>query len=119
MRQHGVNTPDPQITADGIVHQPLIPTSTKARAAEQACRQHLPNGGQPTALTTQQRQRALAFARCVRQHGISDLPDPQFPGNRVVQDGPPSMEDDDPRLTAARSACEQFLPAHKRGGRGW
>lgn len=118
MRQHGVNVPDPQLTADGIVQQPLIPKSTKARAAERACRQYLRNGGQPAALTAQERQRALALARCVREHGISDMPDPQFTGNRLVQDGPPSMEDDDPRLTAARSACEQFLPAHKRGGRG-
>jgi hypothetical protein len=116
MRQHGVNVPDPQLTADGIVQQPLIPKSTKARAAERACRQYLRNGGQPAALTAQERQRALALARCVREHGISDMPDPQFTGNRLVQDGPPSMEDDDPRLTAARRPASSSCPLTSAAG---
>jgi hypothetical protein len=117
MRQHGVNMPDPQITANGMRLRPP-PKSPKLAAAHQACRQYSPNGGEPTALTAQERQRALAFARCVRQHGIDNMPDPQFTGNRVVQDDPPGMEREDPRLRAAVQACVQFLPPHKRGGGG-
>jgi hypothetical protein len=49
----------------------------KVKAAQQACKQHLPNGGQTQRPSPQQRQQALAFARCVRQHGIN-LPDPQI-----------------------------------------
>jgi hypothetical protein len=112
MRQHGVNLPDPQITADGIVQLPEQ-KSPKSRAAEQACRQYLPNGGQPASLTAQERQRALALARCMRQHGITNMPDPQFTGNRLVQDPPPGMELGDPKFKAAEQACVQFLPAGK------
>jgi hypothetical protein len=117
MRQHGVNLPDPQIAADRLVLPPH-PKSPKVAAAAQACRQYLPNGGQPPALTAEQRQRALAFARCVRQHGITNMPDPQFPENRLVQNFPPGMERGNPRLSAAVQACQQFLPADKRGGGG-
>jgi hypothetical protein len=112
MRQHGINMPDPQVTADGIV-QPPAQKSPKLPAAEQACRQYLPNGGQPTSLTAQERQRALALARCMRQHGINNMPDPQFTGNRLVQDPPPGMEPDDPKFKAAEQACVQFLPSGK------
>jgi hypothetical protein len=116
MRQHGLNMPDPQITADRLVLRPP-PKSPKVQAAVQACRQYLPNGGQPPALTAQERQQAVAFARCVRQRGIN-MPDPQFPGNRLVQEFPPGMERGDPQLRAAVQACQQFLPADKRGGGG-
>jgi hypothetical protein len=116
MRQHGIDLPDPQIIADRLVLRPP-PKSPKFQAAAQACRQYLPNGGQPPALTAQERQRAVAFARCVRQRGLN-MPDPQFPGNRLVQEFPPGMERGDPRVRAAVQACQQFLPADKRGGGG-
>jgi hypothetical protein len=116
MRQHGINMSDPQIIADRLVLRPP-PKSPKVQAAVQACRQYLPNGGQPPALTAQERQQAVAFARCMRLRGIN-MPDPQFPGNRLVQEFPPGMERGDPRLRAAVQACQQFLPADKRGGGG-
>jgi hypothetical protein len=58
------------------------------------------------------KQAALAFARCMRQHGI-DLPDPQFNGNGITQEltarrgsnGP-----DSPKFKAAQQACQKYLP---------
>jgi hypothetical protein len=52
----------------------------------------------------------LAFARCVRAHGIPNLPDPDASGhfnkNELRQLGV-----SDARLRAANSACQNFLPA--------
>jgi hypothetical protein len=57
-------------------------------------------------------QAALAFARCMRQHGI-DMPDPQMSGNRITQEfkaGPGSKGPDDPKFKAAQQACNKYLP---------
>jgi len=41
-----------------------------------ACKQYLPNGGEPPATPPADRAAALAFARCMRAHGLSGFPDP-------------------------------------------
>jgi hypothetical protein len=109
MRQHGIDLPDPQFSGDNIVQR--LPTraeqnSPKFKAAQQACQQYLPNGGQPPKPNPQQQQAALAFARCMRQHGIN-LPDPQVTAEGIDQPPAPGMRRDDPRATAAEQACTQ------------
>jgi hypothetical protein len=73
---------------------------------------------QPTASTTaggstDPKQAALEFARCMRQHGI-DMPDPKFDANgRVTQElkgGPGGKGPDDPTFKAAQQACQKYLP---------
>jgi serine/threonine-protein kinase RIO1 len=44
MRQHGINMPDPQVTAEGVLLDEQLPTGMRKddprlRAAEQTCRQ--------------------------------------------------------------------------------
>jgi hypothetical protein len=119
MRQHGLpNMPDPKLSGDGGIAQPFPrgvgPNDPKVKAAQQACRQHLPNGGQVQRPSPQEQQEALAFARCMRQHGIN-MPDPQITAEGVLLDEqlPTGMRKDDPRLKAAERACEQ----HGKGGR--
>jgi DNA-binding LacI/PurR family transcriptional regulator len=120
MRQHGINLPDPQFSGDNIIQQlpaRAVRNSAKFKAAEQACKRYLPNGGQPSPPSAQERQQALAFARCMRQHGI-DIPDPQITANGIDQPLPRRMARDDPRLTAAEQACHQYgsLGPPKPGG---
>ncbi len=62
--------------------------------------------------------RFLAYARCMRSHGVSDFPDPAtVPGGGVafsIQAGPGSdLSPDDPTFKAADQACRGLLP----GGR--
>jgi hypothetical protein len=60
-----------------------------------------PGGGDST-------QADLAFARCLRQHGI-DMPDPKADGRRTVWELPPGVSGpDDPKFKAARQACRQY-----------
>jgi hypothetical protein len=115
MRQHGYDIPDPQIEEGNVGLQ--LPNyegqrAPKYQAAWQACRHYAPNGGQPgRPPSAQDRQQALAFARCMRQHGI-DMPDPQITAEGIDQPPAPGIHRDDPRATAAEQACSP------RGGGG-
>jgi hypothetical protein len=110
MRQHGINIPDPRVDADGGLDMELPRgvngDDPKFKAADQACGRYLPprEHAPPSA---QQRQQALAYARCVRQHGINDMPDPQITADGITQQPPTGMSRNDPRLRAAEQACRQ------------
>jgi hypothetical protein len=63
-------------------------------------------------------QAALAFAECMREHGI-DMPDPQFDeSGRVTQriDADSGVDPGDPDFEAAQEACADELPG--RPGQG-
>ena len=56
---------------------------------------------------------ALAFARCMRQHGI-DMPDPKFDANggmtQTFKAGPGRKGPNDPKFKAAQQACQKLMP---------
>ena len=60
---------------------------------------------------------ALAFAKCMREHGI-DMPDPNGDGGivfKVDNSGSNTVgkgigSPDDPKFQAAQTACKEFLP---------
>jgi hypothetical protein len=113
MRQHGIDMPDPQIDGDRIVQRPpdhQVKTP-KFAAARQACRKYLPTGGPPPSPpSAQQRQQALAFARCMRQHGI-DMADPEIDAaGRAAMQMPSGVGPDSPKFKAAQQACQQYAP---------
>jgi hypothetical protein len=87
MRQHGVaNFPEPKIsTSNGSTKIAIaVPGGKRAllnspqlRAAQQACEAILPGPQQFTPAQQRVREQAfLAFARCIRAHGVSSFPDP-------------------------------------------
>jgi hypothetical protein len=95
MRQHGVTGfPDPHVTSttgSGSVRiSQMAPSSAVAspafKSAAKACQGILrtaqnagPSPGQPN------KQDLLAFAHCLRSHGISDFPDPNAQGRLTGQ----------------------------------
>jgi hypothetical protein len=93
MRDHGVaNFPDPQVTTasgGGVVRQ-AVPASAglspKFKAAQNACKGILPppGSGGPRHQGPS-KQVFLAFARCLRSHGIADFPDPNAQGQLTLQ----------------------------------
>jgi hypothetical protein len=126
MRRHGVpNFPDPTGNGSGGLQ---IQASQRAgsgpslrvngvsvnapafQAAMQSCRSYLPNGGQPPALSASQRQAMLAFAHCMRSHGLPGFPDPTFNGSRVgIRFGPGSgINPDSPAFKSAQTACASY-----------
>jgi hypothetical protein len=113
MRQHGIDIPDPQVDADGGLDMELPRAvnrdDPKYKAADQACGRYLPpRDADPPDL--QQRQQALAFARCMRQHGINNMPDPQITADGPELRYPRGVDPEDPRLKAAEQACQPYLP---------
>jgi hypothetical protein len=55
-------------------------------------------------------QAALAYGRCMRQHGI-DIPDPQVDADGGLDmELPRAVNRDDPKYQAADQACGRYLP---------
>ena len=115
MRSHGVpNFPDPR--ADGgnsVAVTPGSATITIAgiafsgpafTAAEKRCD---PLGlGQPRpAVSAAQKRQLIAFARCMRTHGLRQWADPRFPPSGGIEQGDGPYSRDDPRVQAAAKAC--------------
>jgi hypothetical protein len=117
MRSHGVHAfPDP--TSGGEIPkvslQQLGVSNSQFQAAQQACRSLW-----PTVSAAQQRQisaQALRFSRCVRNHGITEFPDPDSNGGIRI----PDSVENTPGYGAALNACKPFPPPPNQGppGRG-
>ena len=54
---------------------------------------------------------AIAYARCMRAHGIKDFPDPNGSGGFVIKAGPHSdLGPDNPQFKRAGNACKALRP---------
>jgi hypothetical protein len=124
MRSHGVpKFPDPSSsneTPSGlpkVAAQELGVSSSQFQAAENACRQLLPNGGQATQSASQQTlSRLLDFARCMRSHEVTNWPDPIPVSTQAPPGAPPYTFDLNglqgldtrsfsPQITTAMNEC--------------
>ncbi|HEX2047136.1 MAG TPA: hypothetical protein VHF27_05190 [Acidimicrobiales bacterium] len=118
MREHGVDVPDPKPGEGGFVMIGPAPGSAAAdlggapppgfAEAEEACRHHLEgliqDGGGP--IDPKEQDRALAFARCMREHGVN-MPDPDFSsgGGVRIEIGGEGMNPSSPTFQEAQKAC--------------
>lgn len=125
MRDEGIDMPDPSPGEGGGMafrRGPGTDADTPAfEAADEKCRELLEDVDPPE-LSDEQReefeQRALAFARCMREQGI-DMPDPQLDGDGRVRMrvGPDAGVDPrDPAFQEASEACRDELPGGGPGG---
>jgi hypothetical protein len=120
MRAHGIpDFPDPVAGPGGYAFNfpaGLSPGSAQFQAAEQACKSVEPpglgTGGMPPAA---QQRAFLAWAACIRAHGLPDFPDPKFSSSGVSLILPHDVANS-PRLPAAQQACRPKLPARFSGG---
>jgi hypothetical protein len=87
MRSHGVsNIPDPTTSPRGFKDSldPNTEHSPAFRPALTACQHLLPNGGRPNQSAPHspaQIAAFLSFARCIRNHGFPNFPDPTSSGD--------------------------------------
>jgi hypothetical protein len=110
LRAHGVpDFPDPVYdTSDGRWHygdyRQDIPQS-----AQQACRHLDPSAVRPSPPVPQaQFQELLKLARCVRQHGMANWPDPTPQGQFQLT---PQLSPKLPAVRNAVDACRKYLPS--------
>jgi hypothetical protein len=117
-RSNGMpNMPDLRLDSNGRVSLPPG-TPEPPKSVERACRsiwERLP----ASARGDEERppadmQALLRYARCMREHGMAEFPDPDAQGNFKA---PLSLqrEGKSPRLLRAMRACQQLNP-NKKGG---
>lgn len=118
MRDQGIDMPDPQFDGGRVMQRgPEGRVSPeKMRKADEACREYREEI-EPPELSPEQQQEmkegALAHAKCMREHGLEDFPDPTFDenGGAQIRIGPgTALDPDDPDFKAAEEACRDELP---------
>ena len=126
MREHGVNMPDPKFDDQGraLMTQSGGPGSAaKQQAADEACRHLIANAVQngpkrDPAEEAKMREQQLAFAKCMRAHGI-DIPDPKFNSNgsfSISIGG--GANPNNPRFKKAEATCQKQAGLPKMQGPG-
>jgi len=74
------------------------------RSAERACKAYLPPAGGPSPqVAAEQQRQALAFARCMRAHGVPSFPDPML--SRNGQGLPAEINPASPAFRSAARIC--------------
>lgn len=81
------------------------------RSAERACKAYLPPAGPPPKVSAQEQRRALAFARCMRAHGVPSFPDPILSGGGSGAKPLTGVNPEAPAVLSATRVCG-------RGGAG-
>jgi hypothetical protein len=123
MRSHGVaDFPDPggngQIAISntgGPGTSDLDPNNPQFSAAQQACKSLAPGAGTP-AQQAGRKAAALKFSKCMRDHGLSDFPDPSSSGGVRIEGGPGGdLDPNNPRFQSAQKACQHLLPGAGKG----
>ena len=120
MRANGVaNFPDPN--GQGLIQGSGIdPNSPQFQKAQQKCAKNL-GGGPGTrspAQIAKQEAEALAFSKCMRSHGVSDFPDPQFGSGGSIRisvharagGGAGGLDFNSSIFQKAQNACGSLLP---------
>jgi hypothetical protein len=108
------NLPDPQIDSNGRANFPngTPEPPASARRACQSIYDRLPASARgDTERPPADMQALLRYARCMREHGVADFPDPDAQGNFHAQAG--ATDPKPPRFKGAMQACRQLDPYQK------
>jgi hypothetical protein len=115
MRDNGVsNFPDPNPNGQsGVGHEAISRDDPKFAAANEKCRDLLPAGDKHDVVGPETIQNLVKFARCMRDNGVPDFPDPGADGKfpRSAEEG----AHNDPQFKAASDRCQKDLPQHGGG----
>ena len=109
MTAHGVLAESPG--GRGIVIQNATPAN--ANAAMAACRSLMPGGGPPPMTPAQQAKRTqqlFVFSRCMRSHGVANLPDPDSSGELPAGQDRHRRHAGTPDFLDAYKACRRLFP---------
>ena len=117
MRENGV--PEfPDADAEGRImmragpDSSLNPDSAEFQEAAEACRHLQPAGRAGANGGIEGQETMLEFARCMRENGVPDYPDPDpnaGPGVRIVVGPNSDLDPNDPKVQDALEICEAIL----------
>ena len=112
MRDNGVpEFPDPKFGDDGGVSLNLPEGVDKAAvdAAEQKCKQYMPNGGEPSKADPQIVAQLRVYSQCMRDNGVPNFPDPTDEGLQVDNDKL-GVDPNGEVYQAAQEKCADSMP---------
>ncbi|MBE8477050.1 hypothetical protein IQ210_39490 [Streptomyces sp. 3R004] len=119
MREHGVSEfPDPEKDSGGgvklVIPQGVDQNSPTFKSAQSACQGLLYQGdtGDAAGSRAFDATKVAAWAKCIRENGVPNFPDPQVNGNTIVIDANASglTGRDDPKFSKAAEACYSIRP---------
>jgi hypothetical protein len=126
MREQGIDMPDPEVDSEGRVRMQVgegpndggtPPDREKFEAAQKACQQYLPNGGEPPKMDPEQVEQARQFAKCMRENGVPNFPDPEADGGMRIEVGPGTgIDPNSQAFKDAEAKCEQYMPRRRQAG---
>jgi hypothetical protein len=112
VRLHGVPAyPDPGSGGriPKMTPEQLGVSASAFQAAQRACIHLVPNGGQPSPVqVAQYRSAMLTYARCIRAHGVPNMPDPNSRGHLDIGPGT-GVDVNSPKFQIAFRACKSKL----------
>ncbi|MEV6630290.1 hypothetical protein AB0M54_06015 [Actinoplanes sp. NPDC051470] len=117
MRANGVDMPDP--TGEGMPGLPAMkvgsPEMKTIEAASEKCRDLLPVGaaGDPPKPSAEELEKSRAQAKCFRENGLPNFPDPDPETGAVPMD--PSVPLSRDKMLAATKKCGGTMPAIQVG----
>jgi hypothetical protein len=123
MREHGIDIPDPEVDDQGRVRVRVggpggggaRPDPKKLDEAQKACGGLMGGGGDGRGqIDPEERDAMVAFARCMREHGI-DMPDPTGDGLVMRKDDDGGPDPSSERFQEAERACDHHLATLGRG----
>jgi hypothetical protein len=119
MRDNGLTwfkDPDPDEKGFSI-HIPRGTDKAKVDKAMEACRKYMPNGGEPPKLDPATVAKLREFAKCMRENGVPDFPDPKADGGLEIKAEPGSgLNPESAAWKKADKACDQYRPDRPDGG---
>lgn len=118
MRAHGVTDyPDSGAVTGATPGSDLDPDNPTYQAARQACQSLHPTIHQNQSQAAQNLAAGLAFSKCMRQHGITNYPDPgphsgPNGGYGINLSG---VDMNSPQFQAAKQACQHYQNPNSKG----
>jgi hypothetical protein len=109
MREHGIDMPDVAPDSEGAVRMELPDGADPAKvdAANKDCKQYMPGGGEVRKADPQMLEQLRNFAKCMRDNGVTDFPDPSENGDTELKG---SLDPQSPKFKAAEQTCARFMP---------
>ncbi|MEU8078066.1 hypothetical protein AB0B31_21720 [Catellatospora citrea] len=114
MREHGVDMPDPG-PGDQMRADLAKVNKDKLAPAMEACKTLLPNGGEAVQLDPQQVESLRTFAKCMRENGVEEFPEPDDTG-KLRLEGALGEWRTSPEFAKALEKCRAIAPDFKGGG---
>ncbi|MFI1828575.1 hypothetical protein ACH41E_19325 [Streptomyces sp. NPDC020412] len=111
MRENGIAMEDPQdgrltLKGEGVPKE-------KMDKAQKACAEHLPQGDDRGQIDPKVVENMRKYARCMRENGVEDFPDPAPGGGIKV--GPEQAQN--PNFKKAEEKCKNAMPKPPEGGK--